>query len=110
MTWDRVDFARGVILLERTKSGRRREVPMNDAAYAVLSARTGTREGRVFFHAQRPQGLREGRGRGEAGGLQVPRPAAHRGEPPGDARSLAGGRARGPRPRGHQDDHALRPT
>lgn len=48
LTWDRVDFARGVLLLERTKSGRRREVPMNDAAYAALSARPGAREGRVF--------------------------------------------------------------
>jgi integrase len=48
LSWDRVDFARGVILLEKTKSGRRREVPMNDAADAVLSARTGPREGRVF--------------------------------------------------------------
>ncbi|MGH7367497.1 MAG: integrase [Candidatus Rokuibacteriota bacterium] len=48
LSWDRVDFARGVILLEKTKSGRRREVPMNDAVYAVLSARTGEREGRVF--------------------------------------------------------------
>jgi len=27
LTWDRVDRARGVVLLERTKSGRRREVP-----------------------------------------------------------------------------------
>src|SRR5512132_1411583 len=48
LSWDRVDFARGVILLEKTKSGRRREVPMNDAVYAVLSARTGERDGRVF--------------------------------------------------------------
>jgi len=31
LTWDRVDFARGGLLLERTKSGRRREVPMNRA-------------------------------------------------------------------------------
>jgi integrase len=33
-----VDFARGVLLLERTKSGKRREVPMSDAVDAVLSA------------------------------------------------------------------------
>lgn len=41
LTWGRIDFARGALLLERTKSGRRRGVPMNDAVYAVLSARTG---------------------------------------------------------------------
>ena len=34
---ERVDFARGVILLERTKSGRRREVPMNRAVDRVLA-------------------------------------------------------------------------
>jgi integrase len=48
LTWDRVDFSRGVLLLERTKSGRRREVPMNGAVYEVLSAIAGPREGRVF--------------------------------------------------------------
>ena len=48
LEWDRVDFSRGVLLLERTKSGRRREVPMNDAVDAVLSGRPGPREGRVF--------------------------------------------------------------
>ena len=37
LTWDRVDFARGVVLLEITKSGRRREVPMNRAVYDVLA-------------------------------------------------------------------------
>src|SRR5205823_7083058 len=28
LTWDRVDLSRGVIRLEQTKSGKRREVPM----------------------------------------------------------------------------------
>jgi integrase len=27
LTWERVDLSRGVIRLEQTKSGRRREVP-----------------------------------------------------------------------------------
>src|SRR3989454_5117792 len=31
LVWERVDFSRGVILLERTKRGRRREVPRNGA-------------------------------------------------------------------------------
>src|SRR5262249_46143484 len=36
LTWERVDLSRGVIRLESTKSGRRREVPMNDASYRAL--------------------------------------------------------------------------
>jgi integrase len=45
LTWDRVDFSRGVLQLEVTKSGRRREIPMNQAVYDVLSAlpRSGPR-------------------------------------------------------------------
>lgn len=49
LTWERVDFARGVLLLDRTKSGRRREVPMNRAVYDALSALpTEPREGLLF--------------------------------------------------------------
>ncbi|OLC11945.1 MAG: hypothetical protein AUH29_17630 [Candidatus Rokubacteria bacterium 13_1_40CM_69_27] len=36
LTWDHVDLSRGVLLLEQTKSGRRREVPMNRAVYDAL--------------------------------------------------------------------------
>jgi integrase len=36
LTWDRVDFSRGVLRLEKTKSGKRREVPMRQAVYEVL--------------------------------------------------------------------------
>jgi hypothetical protein len=47
--WDRVDRARGVIQLEVTKGGRRREVPLNSRADGVLErrAKAGT-EGYVF--------------------------------------------------------------
>jgi integrase len=38
LTWDRVDVARGVLQLEKTKNGKRREIPMNRAVYDVLSA------------------------------------------------------------------------
>lgn len=38
LTWDRVDLSRGVIRLEVTKSGRRREVPMRQAVHDVLVA------------------------------------------------------------------------
>ena len=47
LTWDRVDMSRGVIRLEVTKSGKRREVPMRDKVYKVLSARPN-KSGRVW--------------------------------------------------------------
>ena len=49
LTWDRVDMSRGVLRLEVTKSGRRREVPMRQAVYDVLAAiPEKEREGRVW--------------------------------------------------------------
>jgi len=48
LTWDRVDLSRGVIRLEITKSGKRREVPMRQVVYDILAQRPGRREGRVF--------------------------------------------------------------
>ena len=48
LTWDRVDLSRGVLRLEVTKSGKRREVPIRQAGYAVLSALPGLHEGRVW--------------------------------------------------------------
>src|SRR4030095_4252105 len=49
LTWERVDFARGVLLFSHTKSGRRREVPMNDAVYRALAEIPAPkREGPVF--------------------------------------------------------------
>src|SRR5262245_44663990 len=47
LTWDRVDFSRGVLRLEKTKSGRRREVPMRQVVYEVLTKLPG-REGNVW--------------------------------------------------------------
>ena len=38
LTWDRVDLSRGVLRLEVTKSGKRREVPMRQAVYDILAA------------------------------------------------------------------------
>lgn len=49
LTWERVDFSRGVLLLEKTKSGRRREVPMNQAVYDALSALPGSKEAGLVF-------------------------------------------------------------
>src|SRR5438876_836534 len=48
MTWERVNLSRGVIRLELTKSGRRREVPMRQAVYDVLAKLPGERRGRVW--------------------------------------------------------------
>ena len=48
MTWERVDLSRGVIRLDLTKSGRRREVPMRQAVYDALAKRPGERKGRVW--------------------------------------------------------------
>jgi integrase len=48
LTWERVDLSRGVIRLEITKSGRRREVPMRQVVYNGLAGLPGPREGRVW--------------------------------------------------------------
>jgi integrase len=48
LAWERVDRSRGVLLLEVTKSGRRRQVPLNEAADAVLARRGPKDEGLVF--------------------------------------------------------------
>jgi len=48
LTWERVDVSRGVIRLELTKSGRRREVPMNDDSYRALVSLGPKASGRVF--------------------------------------------------------------
>ena len=49
LTWDRVDRARGVIRLELTKSGHRREVPLSSNADGVLARRwTPAARGYVF--------------------------------------------------------------
>jgi integrase len=37
LVWNRVDFSRGVVQLDKTKAGRRREIPMNRDVYDALS-------------------------------------------------------------------------
>jgi len=53
LTWERVDFSRGVIQLEVTKSGRRREILMRQIVNDVLSALSGARHGRLWTHGAR---------------------------------------------------------
>ena len=48
LTWDRADLSRGVIRLEVTKSGKRREVPLNAQSYAALVSLGPKESGRVF--------------------------------------------------------------
>ena len=48
LNWIYVDLSRGVIRLEITKSGRRREVPLNGDSYQALVSLTPKAEGRVF--------------------------------------------------------------
>jgi integrase len=58
LTWERLDLSRGVIRLEgfdrrdgtRTKSAKRREVPMRQVVYDLLAGRAATREGRLWRH------------------------------------------------------------
>src|SRR4029453_16118288 len=54
LTWDRVDFSRGVLRLEKTKSGKRREVPMRQAVYEVLAALPGRRSSACSGTPSRP--------------------------------------------------------
>ena len=50
LEWERVDFARGVLVLHQTKNGEPREVPMNQAVYDALRAIAPQegREGPIF--------------------------------------------------------------
>jgi len=48
LAWERVDRARGVVLLDITKNSRRREVPLNSRADAVLARRGSKSTGLVF--------------------------------------------------------------
>jgi integrase len=48
LTWEQIDLSRGLIRLEKTKSGRRREVPMRQEVYDILSKLPDPRSGRVW--------------------------------------------------------------
>jgi integrase len=48
LTWEQIGLGRGVISLERTKSDRRREIPVRQAVYDLLAAVPEPREGRVW--------------------------------------------------------------
>jgi len=48
LTWDRVDMSRGVIRIEESKSGKRRDIPMRQVVYNVLAGLPEPHEGRVF--------------------------------------------------------------
>lgn len=48
LTWEQIDLSRGVIRLERTKSGRRREVPIRQVVYDLLVQWPEPRRGRLW--------------------------------------------------------------
>jgi integrase len=48
LTWERIDLSRGVLRLEITKSGKRREVPLNGDSYRALVSLEPKEAGRVF--------------------------------------------------------------
>jgi integrase len=53
LTWDRVDLKHGFILLDRTKNGERREIPVNDTLRATLQGLTRRLDiPHVFFDPQ----------------------------------------------------------
>jgi integrase len=70
LTWERVDFGRGVIRLEITKSGRRPEVPMRQTVYDVLSGLPGGRTGRLRPDIDRYRLRRAWEAAVEAAGLE----------------------------------------
>ncbi len=116
LAWERVDFARGVLRLEQTKSGRRREIPMNQAVDEALSRLAGPKvEGLVFPQGRRqpvgeyPHCLRGGVPGGQGRGVQVPRPAAHLRQPLHDVDRRPPGAPEDPRSRHPGHDDALRP-
>jgi len=48
LTWESVDLSRCVLRLEITKSGKRRELPLNDDSYRALVSQEPKTAGRVF--------------------------------------------------------------
>jgi integrase len=48
LRWPQIDLTRGIIRLEHTKNGRRREVPMRQDVYAIFAGMPEPREGRVW--------------------------------------------------------------
>ncbi len=52
LRWEDVDVSRGVLMVRKSKSGKRREIPMNEACDAALQALLGSKiEGPVFRKA-----------------------------------------------------------
>ena len=50
LTWDRVDLKNRIILLDKTKNGERREIPINDTLYQTLSGLIRNLKTDYVFH------------------------------------------------------------
>lgn len=51
LAWQDVDFVRGILVVMKSKNGKRRTIPLNTKVYELLSAKqaaTGVSSGRVF--------------------------------------------------------------
>ncbi len=51
LTWDRLDLKNRLILLDKTKNGERREIPVNDTLYNTLSGLVRHISGLVFANS-----------------------------------------------------------
>jgi integrase len=49
LTWDRVDLKNRIILLDKTKNGERREIPVNNILYITLSELTRRLDTKLVF-------------------------------------------------------------
>jgi integrase len=115
LTWDRVDRARGVGLMELIKSGYRREVPLSANADAVLGAPLETPRQRLRVRlaevGQLPVSLGYGgRARKARRAVPLPRPAPHLCQLVGSTRPDVEGRAGRPRAPHADHDAAVRPS
>lgn len=108
LTWEQVDFGRGVIVLgRRTKSGKGRDVPINQAVYTALAplrSDAGGLEatGRAWRTIRKIDTAYNGGAPAREDPRhrrELPHPAPHVRQPLRDARRLAGEAAGHPRPR-----------
>ena len=113
--WEHVDWDRRLLTAPLSKSGRRRHIPLSDAALTILRSQRDRAVGEWVFPGEDPakpvvrraQGLAQGEGEGGAGrGTAAPRPAPHlRLDPGGQGGQPAGGS----NPPWAQPDHHDRP-
>lgn len=58
LTWDRVDFSRGVLIVTKTKSGKDREIPLNPEVFDIFRAMREKSTGRGYVFVSSKTGTR----------------------------------------------------